>query len=58
MKERSAKFKAKVTAWCGNCLLRVKFKFVNPHKPKPNRLGIYQCSDCCELKVLEFPELI
>ena len=90
MKERRVKFKEKVTAWCGNCSFRVKFKFVGKYEKKDLKLkesdkqkdkkkeydklsdkekdlykktklnaykhGIYQCLDCDELKVLEFPE--
>ncbi len=90
MKERRVSFKEKVTAWCGNCSLRVKFKFAGKYEKKKLKLkesdkqkdmkkeydklsdketdlykktkltayrhAIYQCSDCEELKVLEFPE--
>ena len=92
MREHRVKFKKKVTAWCGNCYLRVKFKFLSPYKakdPKKDkdgkevkgdkeyekwtekekkdyklynlksyRLGLYECGDCLEIKLLEFPELI
>jgi len=90
MKERMVKFKEKVTAWCGTCNLRVKFKFIGKYQKKKlktkeddkekdkkkeydklsdkekdlykktkltaYKYGLYQCSDCEELKVLEFPE--
>lgn len=92
MKEHRAKFRSKITAWCGSCNWRVKFNFIIPYKlkdPKKDKdgkkvkgdkeyekwsdkekkeykayqltshlRGMYQCSDCEELKVLEFPEPI